>query len=97
MIDRFASLRNATTRALLDGSGSTDSTLRHAVAEGHSPPDLRILVDKIRSRAYTVTDADLDALRGQYNEDQLFEIIVAAAVGAAEERRAAAWRALEQA
>jgi hypothetical protein len=44
-----------------------------------------------------VTDADLDALRDRYNEDQLFEIIVAAAVGAAAERRAAAWRALEQA
>ena len=41
------------------------------------------LVRKIRSRAYTVTDEDLDALRERYTEDQLFEIIVAAAFGAA--------------
>jgi hypothetical protein len=31
------------------------------------------LVHKIRSRAYTVTDQDLDALRSRYTEDQLFE------------------------
>lgn len=55
------------------------------------------LVEKVRSRAYTVTDQDLDALRSRYTEDQLFEIIVAAAFGAAQERLAAARRALEEA
>jgi alkylhydroperoxidase family enzyme len=58
---------------------------------------LTALVEKIRSRAYTVTDRDLDALRGDYTDDQLFEIIVAAAFGAAQERLAAAYRALEDA
>ena len=55
------------------------------------------LVQKIRSRAYTVTDQDLDAVRGHYTEDQLFEIIVASAFGAASERLAVAHRALEEA
>lgn len=55
------------------------------------------LVEKIRSRAYTVTDHDLDALRSRYTEEQLFEIIVAAAFGAARERLTAARRALEEA
>ena len=54
-------------------------------------------MQKIRSRAYTVTDADLDALRDRYTEDQLFEIIVAAAFGAANDQIAAAHRALEDA
>ena len=54
-------------------------------------------MQKIRSRAYTVTDQDLDALRGRYTEDQLFEIIISAAFGAASERLAAAHRALEEA
>jgi alkylhydroperoxidase family enzyme len=55
------------------------------------------LVQKIRSRAYTVTDQDLDALRDRYTEEQLFEIVVAAAFGAALERLTAARRALEEA
>ena len=55
------------------------------------------LVQKIRSRAYAVTDQDLDALRNRYTEDQLFEIIVAAAFGAANDQIAAAHRALEDA
>ena len=52
---------------------------------------------KIRMRAYTVTDQDVDALRNHFTEDQLFEIIVAAAFGAASAQLAAARRALETA
>jgi hypothetical protein len=44
-----------------------------------------------------VTDQDLDALRRDYTEEQLFEIIVSAAFGAAQDRLAAAQRALEYA
>jgi hypothetical protein len=95
--ERFASFRNATASALVDGPGATPAELRKAVAEGTPPPELMTLVQKIRSRAYTVTDQDLDALRTRYTEDQLFEVIIAAAFGAAQERLAAAHRALEDA
>jgi hypothetical protein len=95
--ERFASFRNATASALVDGPGATPVELRKAVAEGTPPPELMTLVQKIRSRAYTVTDQDLDALRTRYTEDQLFEVIVAAAFGAAQDRLAAAHRALEDA
>ena len=97
MEDRFASFRNATAAALLQGSGSTSSDLRQAIASGSAPPELMTLVQKIRSRAYTVTDQDLDALRNRYTQDQLFEIIVAAAFGAANDQIASAHRALEDA
>ena len=97
MEDRFASLRNATAAALLQGSGATPSVLRQAIASGSAPPELMTLVQKIRSRAYTVTDQDLDALRNRYTQDQLFEIIVAAAFGAANDQIAAVHRALEDA
>ena len=97
MEDRFASLRNATKAAVLDGGAETPAELRRAVARGAVPPNLATLVQKIRSRAYTVTDADIDVLRGQFSDDQLFEIIVAATFGAASERLAAARRALEEA
>ena len=97
MDDRFASLRNATAAALLRGSGATPGDLRQAIAGGTAPPELVALVQKIRSRPYAVTDQDLDALRDRYSEDQLFEIIVAAAFGAAHDKVAAAQRALEEA
>ena len=97
MEDRFASLRTATASALLDGPGETTRALRQAVARGQAPADLEALVQKIQSRAYTVTDQDLDALRDRYSNDQLFEIIVAAAFGAASERLAAGHRAVDEA
>jgi hypothetical protein len=97
MDDRFASLRNATAAALLEGAGTTPADLRRAIAGGNAPPELASLVQKIRSRAYTVTDGDLDALRDRYTEDQLFEIILAAAFGVATDQVAAAHRALEAA
>jgi hypothetical protein len=97
MDDRFASLRNATAEALLNSAATTPTELRQNVASGNPPADLNTLVQKIRERAYTVTDGDIDALRTSHTEDQLFEIIVSAAFGAARERLAAAHRALEEA
>jgi hypothetical protein len=97
VVDRFASFRHATATALLDGSGATPSALRHAVASNTPPTELAALVEKIRTRAHTVTDRDLDALRQQYSDDALFEIVVAAAFGAARDQLAAAHRALEDA
>jgi alkylhydroperoxidase family enzyme len=97
MSDRFAALRDATAEAVLRGPGTTPSALREAVARGEPPEELRALVEKIQRHAYKVTDEDLAALRGQYSEDQLFELVVAAAFGAAEERLRAGLRALEEA
>lgn len=97
MNDRFAPLRQATRVALFGGSGVTPPELLQVVARGTPPPELAVLVRKIRDHAYKVTDADVDALRDRFTEDQLFEIIVAAAYGAAEERLDAGRRALEQA
>jgi alkylhydroperoxidase family enzyme len=97
MDDRFARFRNATAAALLKSSGTTAQDLRQAIADGNPPADLKTLVQKIRTRAYTVTDQDIDALRSRYTEDQLFEIIVSAAFGAASDRLAAAQRALDEA
>ncbi len=88
-IERFAD-------AILETPGEADLELRAAVAEvaaGRSarlPDDLRAYVEKVASRAYTVTDADVDALReAGYSEDAVFELTLAAALGAARERWAA--------
>jgi len=97
MTDRFETLRDATRKAVLDSPGSTAPELRRAVATAAAPPPLFALVEKIHSRPHTVTDQDLDSLRSSYDDDQLFEIIIAAAFGAASDRLAFARRALEEA
>ena len=97
MNDRFAPLRNATAEALLEGPGAATVSLRQSIAAGRPPTELTALVEKIRSRAYTVTDQDLETLRVRYTDDQLFEIVVAAAFGKASDQLAAAHRALEDA
>jgi hypothetical protein len=95
MMPSLSHLRAATRDAVIDGHGSTDGAVRRRVASGQPPPEFAVLVQKIRDHAYKVTDADVDALRTRCNEDQLFELIVAAALGAAEERLKAALAALE--
>jgi alkylhydroperoxidase family enzyme len=97
MHDRFKPARDATAASVLTSPATTSPELRQAVAGADPPAELKTLVEKIRTRAYTVTTQDVDALRSRYTEDQLFEIIIAAAFGAARERLAAAHRALEQA
>ena len=54
-------------------------------------------LDKVRHRAYRVTDDDLDALRETYTEDEIFEATVSVAVAAGLERLDAALAALERA
>jgi hypothetical protein len=97
MGDRFGDLKAATEAALLHGPGASPAELRQACARGEPPEELRVLVEKIEKHAYRVTDEDLAALRAKYSEDQLFEIVVASAFGAADRRLRAGLRALEEA
>ena len=95
MDDRHQAAREAVEDSVLRGPGQADPTLRQAVASsGDIPPELRPLVEKIRRHAYRVTDADLDALKSAYTDDQIFEIVVSAALGAAQERLKAGMSAL---
>ena len=90
-------LQVETHQAVVDGPGAVDTAVRRQVAAGQPPAELAVLVQKIRDHAYRVTDADIDTLRARYTEDQLFELIVAAALGAAEDRLKAALAAVEAA
>ncbi|HKH93041.1 MAG TPA: hypothetical protein VKA54_14640 [Gemmatimonadaceae bacterium] len=96
--DPHATLRQKALRAVLDGPGETDPSLRYAAAEGAGVPDeLSALVDKIHRHAYRVTDEEIEALQAKYGDDRLFEIIVSAAVGASRNRLLAGLRVLEEA
>jgi alkylhydroperoxidase family enzyme len=48
-----------------------------------APPEFEPYLDKVRSRAYEVTDADVQALKDAgFSDDQIFEQTVSAAVAA---------------
>ncbi len=64
--------------------------VRRGIARGEDPPQLAPLADKVRRHAYRIVDRDLEAL----DDDTALEAILAAALGAADERRRAALEAL---
>jgi alkylhydroperoxidase family enzyme len=68
--------------------GTLDGKVREAAARGDGvPSELQAYVQKVRTRAYTVTDEDVERIRAAgYSEDQVFELTVAAAYGAAIDR-----------
>lgn len=87
--------------AVLGPAGRSDPRLRRAVldrsaaltkgdepASGEVPESLAPLVEKIVRHAYKVTDEDIAAARAAgHDEDELFDVIVAAALGAGLARR----------
>lgn len=96
--ERHAALRNELTRQVMEGPGHTAPALRAAAAKAEGlPEELRELVRKIHQQAYKITDEDLTRLKTRYSDDELFEVIVSAAMGASLERLFAGLRALEKA
>lgn len=79
--DVVADLRHA----VLDAAATTDPALRAAAAAGGRLPEpWRSYATAVRDASYTITDADIDRLAAAgHTEDEIFEVTVAAAVGAA--------------
>lgn len=83
--DPFAPLLANMYDAALHTKGQLSAELRQAAARNQGlPPVLAPVVDKIARHAYRVTDEDIQGLKqAGYSEDQIYELIVAAAVGRA--------------
>ena len=96
--DPHAGLRDRVLDGVIDGPGESDPAIRRAAAAGvGAPADLQSLVDKIHRHAYKVTDDDIALAQKNYNDDQMFEIVVSAALGASRNRLLAGLKALEKA
>ena len=82
---RYDAFRKRLVDAILNSRAETPEALRRALLEhGPVPPALAGYVDTVRRHAYKVTDAEVAALqRTGQSDDTLFEVTVAAAVGAA--------------
>ncbi len=95
----IAQLHREMVARVLDGEGQAASALRHAAFEnaGRSEP-IRTLIENVANHAYQVTDDDIAAVRGAgFSEDQIFEIVVCAAVGQASRQYTSALEALASA
>ena len=91
--------RRALLARILEGDGRVSLAQRRAAFDnsGLSLP-LSALIDKVAKHAYQVTDENVaEARESGLSEDQIFEIVVCAAVGQATRQYDAAVAALEAA
>lgn len=95
----IARLHREMVARVLDGKGKAAHALRHAAFEnvGLSEPT-RTLIEKVANHAYQVTDDDIATVRAAgLSEDQIFEIVVCAAVGQASRQYSSALATLASA
>jgi|ERR1700733_12046202 hypothetical protein len=91
--------RTALATRILEGAGKVSPSARRAAFNnnGLAGPG-GTLVDKVATQAYRVTDEDIAAARASgLSEDQVFEIVVCAAIGQATRQYETALAALEAA
>lgn len=91
--------RKALVRRTLEGAGNASpSERRTAFNNSGLAEPLAALVDKVAGHAYKVSDEDIRAVTTSgFSEDQVFEIVVCAAIGQASRQYDAALAALEAA
>jgi hypothetical protein len=91
--------RTVLVRRILEGAGKASPSERRAAFNNSDLAEpLSALVDKVARHAYWVTDRDIIAARESgLSEDQVFEMVVCAAIGQATRQYDAARAALEAA
>jgi hypothetical protein len=95
----IAQLHRELIARVLEGEGKAAPELRRAAFDnaGLSEP-ISTLIDKVAEHAYQVTDEDVVAIRAAgLSEDQIFEIVICAAIGQASRQYADALAALASA
>jgi len=94
--DRHAAAVEALRRAVFEAPGSTEPAVRAAAGTGGELPDpVGSYATLVRDQSYRITDTDLARLSAAgLSDDDIFEVTVAAAVGAALRRLDAGLRAV---
>jgi AhpD family alkylhydroperoxidase len=80
--DPVAELRHA----VFEAAAVTPPELRRAAASGDLDEPWKSYTAMVRDASYRITDADIARLLAEHTEDEVFEMTVAAAVGAALKR-----------
>lgn len=81
--DKKRAAHRALVDRILSGEGRTSPEQRaSAFSNADIPPPLDALIGKVATRPGQVTDADFAAAKvSGFSEDQLFELVISAAVG----------------
>lgn len=98
MTARHADLVARLRAAVFDGPGVVDRAVRHAAGTGAAVPEVwAAYVGKVRDASYRITDQDVAALQAAgCTEEEIFEVTVAAATGAALQRLDLGLRAMRE-
>ena len=87
-MSRYAELVKRFRDAVLTGRARLSPTVRRIAFDGGDPgAETAAFLAKVRQHAYRVTDADIAALRAAgWNDETIYELTVAAAVGEGQRR-----------
>lgn len=91
--------RKALVTRILEGDGESSRAQRHAAFDNAGiPKPLSVLIAKVATHAYQVTDHDVAVVMASgFSEDQIFEMVVCAAIGQSSRQYNTALGALEAA
>jgi hypothetical protein len=70
---------------VVSGDASLSTDVRLAIAtQGAVPEEFQVLVEKVHNHAYKVTDQNVEeVLQAGYHQEDVFELVISGAVGAA--------------
>lgn len=99
MSESARKLRRAVVDRVLNGAGRTAAGARHAAFDNQDVPlEARALIDTVTRHAWKVTDEDVAAAtRAGLSDDEVFELVVAAALGQSTRQIDVALAALDEA
>ena len=97
--DKKRAAQRALVDRVLNGEGTASPELRaRAFGNADLPPSLQVLIGKVATRPTEVTDSDFATAKAAgFSEDQLFELVVCAAVGQSDRLYEAGLAALAEA
>src|SRR5262249_34963064 len=75
--------RKALVDRVLTGKGKASTESRRAAFDHAGPDAARDLLDKVAKHAYKVTDEEVVAAKQKVSQDEIFELVVCAAIGQA--------------
>ncbi len=97
--DKQRSIHRVLVDRILQGPGEAPADQRASAFDSANLPEaVRPLLEKVATRSAQVTDADLAAaMQAGFTDDQLFELVICAAVGEATRQYEAGLAALAEA
>jgi hypothetical protein len=97
--DKKRSIHHLLVNRILEGPGRAPADQRaRAFDNAKLPEPLRLLLHKVATKSAQVTDADFaTAMKAGFTDDQLFELVICAAVGQSTRQYEAGLAALAEA